>query len=728
MKKKALIIFVFIYVFSALCYGRAQAALDDLNSDGKKDFSIKFNSDNPLASKRGENYEYAEFDTNFDGAMDLIVNFGFPFGSVKRDFNFDGKFDMEYFLVHVRSLSADPTSWLGRLDTWYVISLSTGAKNLLGYLIEAYVVAEKSYIAVINESIKNGADINAKDVSGDTLFARVVRSGYPEVSEFLMAKGADVNAGNNEGYTVLMQAVQRGFPGLAKIKILMEEDNVRRDNPQIIKLLIAKGAYVNAKSKDSQTALTLAVKKGYLETVDLLISFGADVNFQNEDGLTLLMQAVKRKYSSAVYFDMINLLIKNKADVRAQENNGLTVLMVAMQKDYSADSLNLAKLLIEKGADVNAKADDGATVLMHVVKRPEFGYADLAKFLISNGADINARDNTGSTVLMAALQSGASEIPVLLMKKGLDVNIIDNEGLSALIQMGKKGDFNMAWLLIHSGADTDARDADGNTVLTQFIQGGYPDQAQALVKEGLAINVKNKDGVTPLMYAVEKGYLNLVGAMLAGDGDIKIQDNSGRNAFDIAQKTGNSEMVSLIKQYRIRQMQLYRNEKYEFEFKALTDRQPFIKEWEGSRNPDMPRRLWEADFFDTWTGVVNLNDQTSEIPAVNVSVNECLPRQNIESCLQMTASDCMTVPYSDLIVTYNNDSLRVSSTELLGLPARKLRVSCVKNIVYEGVAVLRENRLYTFMFLTAFESAMAFSPDLVDLMISTITFNSDAGN
>ncbi len=728
MKKKILIVSACLCFFYAISYCYAQYGLDDLNSDGKRDFSVKFNSDNPLSSKRGENYKYAEFDTNFDGNMDIIVNFNFPFGSLKRDFNFDGKYDTEYLLAHIRPISAEPTSWLGRLDTWHVISLSTGVKNLLGYLIDSYAVAQKNYIAAINEYIKSGVDINAKDANGDTLLMQVVKSGYLEAAEFLMANGANVNARNNDDITVLMQAIQRGFPELAKIKILMEEDNVQRDNPQIIKLLIGKGAYVNAKNKDSSTALTLAIKKGYLETTNLLISLGADINAKNNDGFTPLMQAIKRKYSSAAYLDVINLLIKNKADVNAQENNGLTVLMVAMQKDYSIDSLNLARLLIEKGSDVNAKADDGSTVLMQVVKRTEFGYADVVKMLINKGADINARNNDGSTVLMAAVQSGSSEIPVLLIEKGLDINAKDNEGLTALIQMGRKGDFNMAWLLIHLGADTDARDVNGDTVLMQFIKGGYPDQAQSLVMERAALNVKNKDGMTPLMYVVQKGYLKLADIMLASDVDIKIQNNTGQAAFEIAQKTGNSEMVSLIKQYRIRQMQLYRNEKYEFEIKALVDRQPFIKEWEGRRNLDMPRRVWDAAFFDTWIGVLNLNNQTTDLPAINVSVNECLPQQNIDSCLQMTASDCGTVPYGELIVTYNNESLRVSPTTLLGLPARKLRVSCIKNIVYEGVAVLRENRLYTFMFLTAFESAMIFSEGLVDLMISTITFNSDGKN
>ncbi len=724
-----LIILACLSVFYAIGYCYAQYAPDDLNLDGKKDFNIKFRSDNPLSSRRGENYKYAEFDTNFDGNMDIIINFDFPFGSLKSDTNFDGVFDVEYFLFHIPPLSVDSPSWLGRLDTWHVIGLFTGVRTLLSYLIESYLVAENNYILTINQSIKNGLDIDAKDVNGETLLLRVFKSGFLKAAELLIRNGANVNARNNDGMTVLMQALERGFPELAKITILFEEINVQKDNLQIVNLLIEKGANINAKSKDFSTALTLAIKRGYLETVRLLIERGADVNATDNDGLTPLMQVIKKNYNGAGYLDTVNLLIKNKANVNAQDNNGLTALMLAMQKDNAAGSLDLARLLVEKGADINAKADDGSTVLMQIVKRPELGYSDIARILIERGAaDIHIRDKDGLTVLMAAVQAGVSKTPLLLIEKGADINAKDNEGLTALIQRGRKCDFNMVWLLINAGADVDARDVNGDTVLTQFIKGGYPDQADSLVTQGLTFDVKNKDGMTPFMYAVEKGYLKLVEVLLAKGADIKIQNNSGQTVLDIAQKEGNNEMLSLIKQYRVRQMQLYRNEKYGFEVKVFTDRAPIINEWEKKWHPDTPQRVWEADFFDMSIGVLNLGKEPVEIPAVKITVNECLPQQDLDLCLQAAVSDCQTLPYGELIVNYGNESLRVSPYTLSGLPAKKMKVSCIKNVVYEGIAMLRENRLYTLMFLTAFESAMVFPIDLVNSMISTFSFTAVSGN
>lgn len=63
---------------------------------------------------------------------------------------------------------------------------------------------------------------------------------------------------------------------------------VGQDEKDIVELLIANGADVNAKNNDNQTSLMLAVFKENIAIVKLLIDKGADVNAKDSYGKTVL--------------------------------------------------------------------------------------------------------------------------------------------------------------------------------------------------------------------------------------------------------------------------------------------------------------------------------------------------------------------------------------------------------------------------------------------------------
>lgn len=69
--------------------------------------------------------------------------------------------------------------------------------------------------------------------------------------------------------------------------------------------LLAKGADVNIKNNDGQTALMFASDRGHVETVKVLMDKGADVNVKANDGRTALMRA-----SASGHKEIIQLLKK----------------------------------------------------------------------------------------------------------------------------------------------------------------------------------------------------------------------------------------------------------------------------------------------------------------------------------------------------------------------------------------------------------------------------------
>jgi|GEM_PF-6764724 len=169
--------------------------------------------------------------------------------------------------------------------------------------------------------------------------------------------------------------------------------DVNKNQVEIVKLLIAKGANVKSKDEYAKTALHYVNSK---DIALLLLAHGADVNACDGEGLTPLHQAVKENRVK-----IAELLILKGADVNARDKALWSPLHYVRSKDA-------AKLLLSKGADINARTDGGLTPLHTVFrwqrdKSQERALIELVEFLISKGADVNARADSGETPLKECL-------------------------------------------------------------------------------------------------------------------------------------------------------------------------------------------------------------------------------------------------------------------------------------------------------------------------------------
>ncbi len=103
-----------------------------------------------------------------------------------------------------------------------------------------------------------------------------------------------------------------------------------------------------------------AAAAGDTSIVRLLIDRGADVNARDKSGLNALYKAVVTIVNPGKQRDTIRLLLDRGADVNVRGKGGNTLLMLAAAYDGS----DIVPLLLERGADVNAKDDKGFTALM----------------------------------------------------------------------------------------------------------------------------------------------------------------------------------------------------------------------------------------------------------------------------------------------------------------------------------------------------------------------------
>lgn len=173
---------------------------------------------------------------------------------------------------------------------------------------------------------------------------------------------------------------------------------IRKDSPEIVKLLIEKGADLNLKNKNDVTPLMYAIKTKNLDILKLLLENGVNTEIKDKEGRTPLIYLCGKYNNSEFSPKAIKLLVDHNANVNAKDEKGITPLMYLcisqMKKKLvfdqnntrietiACDKNNLIKYLIKKGANLHKKDKDGKTALMHTIERTELN--NTIKILIEN--------------------------------------------------------------------------------------------------------------------------------------------------------------------------------------------------------------------------------------------------------------------------------------------------------------------------------------------------------
>jgi ankyrin repeat protein len=173
--------------------------------------------------------------------------------------------------------------------------------------------------------------------------------------------------------------------------------------------------------------------------VKLLLEKGADVNAQDNADLTVLGWASMRDHGH-----IVEVLKAHGAKGLGRGYKNRKLIDTAGTRD-----IELAQGLLEEGADVNARDNDGRTALMEAC---DAGFLDVVKLLLQKGAEVNAQDRYGWTALMEASYKGHLPVVTLLLEKKADVNARGKAGETALALASKKSHSKVVQILKAHGA------------------------------------------------------------------------------------------------------------------------------------------------------------------------------------------------------------------------------------------------------------------------------------
>jgi ankyrin repeat protein len=183
--------------------------------------------------------------------------------------------------------------------------------------------------------------------------------------------------------------------------------------PELLRLLLDRGARIDARDDFHRDAIYFATKMGYHETTRLLLQAAAGIQYGGAD------EAALRRWVMAGYPDRVGALLDRGADINTKDDRGRTPLMWAavLSRTRSPDSrcnhVATARLLLERGADIDAQNQYGLTALMLAG-----GKTQVVRLLLSHGADVTLQDHRGRTALANATIRGNIEVQELLRQAG----------------------------------------------------------------------------------------------------------------------------------------------------------------------------------------------------------------------------------------------------------------------------------------------------------------------
>jgi len=220
----------------------------------------------------------------------------------------------------------------GKLDMQFVDKFhSEGGKKSISKRSSLLCAVQQNSQPVAEFLITKGADVNTKDLFGQTPLHHAVINQNQSMIELLLSHQADINAKDKFGNTPLYFVFQQVNQDLRySIEHFTGDNAIESQRQQLsrVEFLVNEGAIVNVTNIDGYSPLHFAAKERNKYLVKYLLKKGLEVDNESLlDGKTPLMLAVEESDNLPV----IKLLIGNGADINAKDKKGRTVSKIALK-------------------------------------------------------------------------------------------------------------------------------------------------------------------------------------------------------------------------------------------------------------------------------------------------------------------------------------------------------------------------------------------------------------
>lgn len=395
--------------------------------------------------------------------------------------------------------------------------------------------------------LQNGADVNAKNIMGNTAISCVFQSSKSprtvmEIVKLLLASGADMNTRNDRWETPLLIATQKNFEEV--VELLLDhgcEANIkdinsssplhfaaRNNNGKVTAMLFQCGVDANVQDDftGEMTPLNVAAGLNRIHAAKVLLRYGADEEVTTKFRETPHILAAKR-----CSLPLVQTLLEQGSNVHTKDrfgNNPLLYAVESLECGEMNESTAVVELLLDHGSVVNVTGDFGRSV-MH--KLPNSTTRDLCDVLIHYGADANLPDVNGETPLHLAASTGNMSYIKWLLQRGANGGASDRDSRTPLHAAAYESQSSSVYLLIQNSPDVRLTDGHGWLPLHFACARGQSVSFERLLQNGSDLTAVDNKGRTALHLAVKYGCLDLIKQLISHGSDINAKDFGGQTVF-----------------------------------------------------------------------------------------------------------------------------------------------------------------------------------------------------
>jgi ankyrin repeat protein len=422
----------------------------------------------------------------------------------------------------------------------------------IGSIIHATIrQADPDMVAVlvkhkVDPSAKDGQDRTALQLAAE-LTGPACRDKYRRIFDLLLAGGFGLEARGRGGYTALHAAIG-GHGDASDVAYVLD-----------------CGADIKAATDDGDTALHLACRRRDPEIVKLLLARGADLGAVNKAGRTPIYGALPADDEKSKA--LVALLLERKAELdvfaetQLDQTDKVLACLAADPKRVTATdgrqtllhiaaargNLKLVQALVEKGADLEAEGWSKFTPLHAAASA---GHTEVVKVLIGRGANVHAEGEGNQSILYSAALGGHADIVRLLLAAKADSNAATKGYDFPLAAAARNGSAPTVKALLDSGININRVIFSGPTALEEAVRGGHEEVVRLLIERGARLDGKTGGTLFPPLHLAVMGRSEAILRMIlkAGEPVNRVRDQSEETALDWALDSGRDEMAKILRE------------------------------------------------------------------------------------------------------------------------------------------------------------------------------------